>query len=118
MLNGGGALFGGDNFIVHVARATGAERSGGFGPCGTKYGGTVVEGAAKYLAARLEDYELLSGDERKDGVGSCLGILDEIAIDIEPAAVQAREFDHEAYLSELSSAELGAAIDEVFLSLR
>jgi hypothetical protein len=95
-----------------------AEGDGGFRPGGAENRSAVVEGAAKYLAAGLEDDELLSGDECEDGVGSCFGILDEIAIDVKMAAVQAREFDHEAYLSQLSSAELRAAIDEVFLSLR
>src|ERR1700727_3175547 len=75
-------------------RGLGTKRGGGFGPRLAQDGCTIVQGAYRDLVAGLENDELLASDQSEHRVGIGLGVLDEVAIDGERAAVQACQYDH------------------------
>ena len=72
----------------------GAEGGCGLGPCPSQDGCAIVQSALRDFAARLENDELLAGDQGEHGIGCGLGVFDEVAVDGERAAVEACQFDH------------------------
>jgi hypothetical protein len=95
-----GGAFVGFVTVLDGGAGAGSSQSGcGVGPCCAKDGGAIVERTSEYFGARFEDDELLSSDECEYSIGGGLSVFDEIGVYAETAAVQAREFDHGAYLS-------------------
>ena len=54
----------------------------------------IVQGALRDFAAGLQNDELLAGDQGEHRVRRGLGVLDEVAVDGERAAVESCQFDH------------------------